>query len=79
MIYQDLKNTDWRNEEAIAEYRRTASFTVPQHKIPKTEKQQKRWQANEKAQQRAQDVELGREQPGLEDNKKNKPALMSCL
>ena len=33
------------------------------------------WQASEAAQQRADDVELGREQPGLEDNEKNKPAL----
>jgi len=76
-LYEDLRYTNgaWRNEAAIADYRREASFTVPQHKVPKTEEKHDRWQASEKAQERANDIELGREQPGLEDNERNVPTL----
>ena len=43
--------------------------------MSKAEKKHDRWQASERAQQRADDIELGREQPGLEDNARNVPTL----
>ena len=33
ILYQELKETDWRNEHAIADYRRDATFTIRQHTI----------------------------------------------
>ena len=48
---------------------------MPQRTIPNVEKKPDRWHADEEVQQRADDIILGREQPGLEDNDKNVPTL----
>ena len=35
VLYEDLKDIDWRNEAAIQDYRQDATFVIQQHVAPK--------------------------------------------
>ena len=74
VLYQDLKNTDWRNEAAINDYTHNTSFTIQQHTAKKTKRDPPVWRKSDVT-DCAENIELGRSQPGLDENENNIPAL----
>ena len=74
VLYQDLKNKDWRNEAAIKYYSHNTTFTIQQHIAKKSKRDSPEWRKSDKT-EGPQEIKLGRAQPGLDDNKNNIPAL----
>ncbi len=52
-----------------------ADFTIQQHMTPSSTRKPPTWRNDNDAKEWADEIELGRMQPGLNDNKKNTPAL----
>ena len=73
-LYQDLQDTDWRNKAAIEDYTTEATFTIKQHMSKNPKRAPPKWRDDNKAEEWAGGVELGRTQPGLDDNAQNIPA-----
>ena len=77
VLYQDLKDTDWRNVAAIEDYRNNSTIIIQQRTAKCAKGSDSLEQKGDYAEthNRADDIELGREQPALEDHEKNQPTL----
>ncbi len=75
ILYKDLKGTQWRNYDAIQDYQDNTEFVVKQHVAPKKKQKAPAWRDDSKVNEWADEIELGRSQPGLDENDKNVPAL----
>ena len=74
VLYEDLKHTNWRNEAAISDYIHNTSLTIQQHTAKANKRDPPIWK-NSDVDDCAEEIELGRAQPGLDENEKNVPAL----
>ena len=66
VLYQDLKDTNWRNEDAIKDYSTEATFTIQQHVSSTPKRVAPAWRDDSKAEDWAGEINLGRTQPGLD-------------
>ena len=58
-LYEDLKDTDWKNEAAIEDYRKNKIFVIEQHISKLQSKGEEKKQGYADVEHRADDVEQG--------------------
>ena len=75
VLFQDLRNTNWRNEDAIADYRKNKHFIVRQYTSTNPHQISSPLEESPCNDHLESNIDLGRSQPGLSENPHNIPTL----